>query len=64
MDQAQVQKALMKEIFMEKISEMLLSQNKNNKMMTNESYQNIIRKLKLLNEKPNGYLLWYFITNN
>ena len=43
MDQAQVQKALMKEIFMEKISEMLLSQNKNNKMMTNESYQNIIK---------------------
>ena len=55
MDQAEVQKALMKEIFMEKISEMLSSQSKNNIMMTNECYQNIIRKLKLLNEEPNGY---------
>ena len=27
------------------------------KMITNDSYQNIIRKLKLLNEKPTGYQL-------
>ena len=47
---------VMKEIFMERISE-LLSQSKNNKIITNESYQNIIRKLKLLNEKPKGYQL-------
>ena len=49
------QKTKMKEIFMEKISEILSSQSKNNKMITDEGYQNIIRKLKLLNEKPMGY---------
>ena len=47
---------VMKEIFMERISELLSNQSKN-KMITNECYQNIIRKLKLLNEKPTGYQL-------
>ena len=46
----------MKEIFMERISELLSNQSKN-KIITNECYQNIIRKLKLLNEKPTGYQL-------
>ena len=44
----------MKEKFMEKISELLTNQAKNNKMMTEESYSNIIRKLKLLGDKPDG----------
>ena len=49
------QKTVMKNIFMEKVSELLSNQSKNNKLLTNECYQTIIRKLKLLNEKPIGY---------
>ena len=48
------QKTVMKNIFMEKVSELLSNQSKNNKLLTNECYQTIIRKLKLLNEKPTG----------
>ena len=44
------QNTKMKDIFMEKISKMLSSQSKTGKMITNDCYQNIIRKLKLLNE--------------
>ena len=51
------QNTKMKEIFMEKISELLSNQSKNSKILTNECYQTIIRKLKLLNEKPIGYQL-------
>ena len=47
----------MKEKFTEKISELLKNQAKNNKMLTEESYLNIIRKLKLLSDKPDGYQL-------
>ena len=47
----------MKEKFTEKISELLKNQAKNNKMLTEESYLNIIRKLKLLSDKPDRYQL-------
>ena len=47
----------MKEKFMARISDMTANQAKNTKMMSDETYTNIIRKLKLLNDKPEGYHL-------
>ena len=50
-------KSIMKEKFLARISDMVSNQGKNTKMMTEENYTNIIRKLKLLKEKPPGYHL-------
>ena len=54
-DQSHIE--MMRVKFMERICEMVSNQGKNIKMMTDEVYTNIIKKLKLLNEKPPGYHL-------
>ena len=57
-------KSIMKEKFLSRISDMVSNQGKNTKMMTEENYTNIIRKLKLLNDKSPGYHLKLYSKND